>query len=409
VRSLNSILGEIVTESWLDSDESRKGRELRTIYCFPLEHYEERYTGQLMEWTERRFNALYDEGKALGLFISGNYPPGDSQKRVIKTGGPLDCFERTSWAMSQLNRFIEGLSSGQMQVTNDDIFYFQDMFHPGIESLPYIFHQLGVRPKIYAINWAQSVDVYDFTFPMRKWMRHYEMMVASILDGLFVASHELKDLCQVAGYPCKVHSVGLPYDSAMVRDEGPDEIKSWSERSKRIIFSSRLDSEKQPWIFFELARSAQTDPMLSGYEFAICSGNPELRSNSNYVCNALEEAKGFTNFKIYINQSKSEYHALLADSQLHFNCAKQDWVSFTMLDAATFGVPSLVPAFRGFPDAMEGSHEQMYIPWSLEDALLKMKAILFDSGQRLSETMCKQIAMHHDLTLNRHMEIMLGE
>ena len=61
------------------------------------------------------------------------------------------------------------------EVNCEDVIYFEDMFHPGIESLPYIFNQTDAkfRPKIFVRCLAQTIDPDDFVhvWGMAGWMR----------------------------------------------------------------------------------------------------------------------------------------------------------------------------------------------------------------------------------------------
>jgi hypothetical protein len=50
------------------------------------------------------------------------------------------------------------------EVTNEDVIYFEDMFQPGIESLPYILDQVdpeSQRPRIFVRCLAQAIDPDD--------------------------------------------------------------------------------------------------------------------------------------------------------------------------------------------------------------------------------------------------------
>ncbi len=48
--------------------------------------------------------------------------------------------------------------------------------------------------------------------------------------------------------------------------------------------------------------------------------------------------------------TKQNYYQILDESKVQFNCADQDWVSFTLLEAVTFGCHPVYPDFRSFPE-----------------------------------------------------------
>ena len=110
------------------------------LYYVPLESYKERYTCQLsapkVGWLERNWIESGIEYKR----INGT----DYDTKNIKTGVVLDAVRRSRFAMSQIDTVLLLADSGV--ITNEDVFYFDDFWHPGIESLAYAFHVLGIKP-----------------------------------------------------------------------------------------------------------------------------------------------------------------------------------------------------------------------------------------------------------------------
>ena len=128
---------------------------MRKLYYMGLEPYKARYTLQLQEWNtsvfdRRGINYVVVPGETLG------------NDQAIVTGQVLDAHGRTYFGMSQLMNLIRMMKAGE--VTSEDVVYFEDMFQPGIESLPYILQQIdpASRPRIYVRCLAQSIDPDDF-------------------------------------------------------------------------------------------------------------------------------------------------------------------------------------------------------------------------------------------------------
>jgi hypothetical protein len=110
-------------------------------------------------------------------------------------------------------------------------------------------------------------------------------------------------------------------------------------------------------------------------EFAVVSGGP-LRSNDP---SALERARLLEQgnvLKIYENLSKNEYYNILSKSRVLFNCALQDWVSNTASEADALGTNCLYPAYRSFPETFANDENNLYIPWSMTDAMDKLENLL---------------------------------
>ena len=80
--------------------------------------------------------------------------------------------------------------------------------------------------------------------------------------------------------------------------------------------------------------------------------------------------------KIYEDLDKNDYYKLLSDTRVLFNCALQDWVSNTVSEADTLGCNVLYPAYRSFPETFANDFERLYIPWSIQDAISKLRPLL---------------------------------
>ena len=107
-----------------------------------LEPYEGRYTLQLTDWTENVFKKRKSDYEIVpGTTI-------DDSKAIV-TGQVLDAHGRSYFGMSQMMNLVKMMREGK--VTSQDVIFFEDMFQPGMESLPYIIQQSPeeFRPKIY--------------------------------------------------------------------------------------------------------------------------------------------------------------------------------------------------------------------------------------------------------------------
>ncbi len=342
---------------------------MRKIFYMGLESYESRYTLQLTEWNERVFKRRGVEYE----IIRGNELTTDKQ---IVTGSVLDAHGRTFFSLTQTANLIKFMKEGK--VTKDDIIFYEDMFTPGIESLPYIMDQIPkkYRPKVFVRCLAQTIDPDDFVNRegMMRWMRYFELMVDQFITGILVANEEMVAHLRIAGFKAPIYVTGLPFGKEEVL-ERVEHVKPISIRERRVAFAARFDDEKQPEFFMKLATACyERNPDI---EFAVFTGNKELKSNNK---NHTDFAKflassGNANFKIYTGLTKNAYYELLSDSVVLFNCALQDWWSNTISEAATLGTIPLFPAYRSFPETLANNEDLMYVPWSLNDALTKLEKI----------------------------------
>jgi hypothetical protein len=364
-----------------------------------LEPYKARYTLQLTEWNERVF-------KRRG--IEYVIVPGDtlSNDQAIVTGQVLDAHGRTYFGMSQLMNLIKMMKAGEL--SNEDIVYFEDMFQPGIESLPYILKQIdtSLRPRIYVRCLAQSIDPDDFVhvWGMSKFMGYYEKMLDSFVDGVLASNEEMVMHMKIAGWECPIYNIsGLAFGKEEVIERVNGNIKPFSERKHRVVFSARWDQEKQPDFYMDVIEEWHKRHPSSYVEFCVCSG-AKLRSNNDSYMQRTRELQSKGLLTINEDLDKNAYYNIVNDSRVVFNCALQDWVSNTVSEADTLGCNVLYPAYRSFPETFNNDHTRLYVPWSIEDALDKLEKLL----AKPSENMGK-ISDYTDKTVDRIVDVLEGK
>ena len=361
-----------------------------------LEPYEGRYTLQLTDWSERAYKK-----RGIDYVIVPGTTIDDSKS--IVTGQVLDAHGRSYFAMSQMMNLVQMMKAGE--ITSNDIIFFEDMFQPGIEALPYILQQSpdNYRPQIYLRCLAQSIDPDDFVhvWGMSKWMSLYEEMCNEIPNVTILASNEeMVANMRIANWKAPIYNIsGLSFGKEEVQSRV--EQKPFVERKQRVVFGARWDQEKQPQFFMDLAQAyKQKHPET---EFAICAGGP-LRSNNQFYVDEARHLEKEGILTINENLQKNEYYNILADSRVLFNCALQDWTSNTISEADALGANVLFPAYRSFPEVMANDHTRMYAPWSQQDAMNKLELLL----SKPSPSMGK-ISDWTNGTIDRMLDIMTGK
>jgi len=374
---------------------------MRKLWYMGLEPYKARYTLQLQEWNravfERRgINYEIVEGETL------------SNDQAIVTGQVLDAHGRSYFGMSQLMNLVKKMKAGE--VSNEDVIYFEDMFQPGIESLPYILDQIDPahRPRIAVRCLAQSIDPDDFVhvWGMQKWMGLYEKMVDSFADVVLASNEEMAMHMKIAGWEAPIYNIsGLAFGKKEVRSR-VDAIKPFEQRKVRVGFAARWDQEKQPDFFMDLIeewnRRHDANNLADRVEFAIFSG-AKLKSNNDSYMKRTRDLQERGLLTIYEDLEKNDYYNLLNDSRVLFNCALQDWVSNTVSEADTLGCNVLYPAYRSFPETFANDRDRLYIPWSIEDAIRKLMPLLAKPHFNMGK-----ISDWTDGTIDRILDILEG-
>jgi glycosyltransferase involved in cell wall biosynthesis len=330
----------------------------------PVEPYQERWTeyqstpNGTVETGLRKWNIPYEALRP------------DHRVRRIVTGQVLDVVERSKWAFEQVLMLQDMMLRGK--ITRNDSIFIEDFWHPGMEMIPYTMQYVFGNnasnwPLLYSYCYAQSVDPNDFTYPMAWWMRGFEQAWAKCMRIIFVADKAMTTMLTTAKPPIassdNIDVVGLFYDSDVIRQfagQAYNHSRSSRPRNNNVIFTSRWDKEKNPTFFIELVRSVMRD--REDVVFHVCTGAPKMRSNDDHLLELLPMMQELfpDNFFLHEGLSKAGYYEQLSRAKVQFNCARQDFVSFTLLDATLMGCAPLYPNWLTFPGVLEGRQENLY-------------------------------------------------
>ena len=376
---------------------------MKTLYYFPLEQYPERYTALMSckdGWAEDHF-------KEAGVkFVRVE---GKQISATIRAGSVLDAAGRCSYSMSQLTNFIENYLP---KVKNGDVVYLEDFWHLGAESLFYIRALTGVKFKIGCFCHAQSVDETDFTYSMRDWMRPIEKGFARQYDYIFTCSKILREKLISAGVAkdggSNIHTVGLPFNSyklmCQLRKMG---MRKLPEKEPFVLFSSRFDDEKDPMFFLDLVERCPDIQfrLVSPYTTRPVSRNPEVMERLTRLIRRPN-----SNLALIPTHDKLAYYTALAKAWVQFNCAHQDWVSWTLVEATLFNCHPLYPRWKDFPLELRNRKANLYVKRDLADCERKLRVLMKKYSNDITKYAhdgdCGFVFEKHDRSWPRYLEIM---
>lgn len=165
--------------------------------------------------------------------------------------------------------------------------------------------------------------------------------------------------------------------------------------STRVVsFVGRLQEQKNPAVFFELARLFESIP---GYRFVVAGDGPERES--------LLASHGNLRNLTYVGPSNDVPSLIAASDVLVFTSVFEGY-PLTSLEAAAMNVPVIAPDIVGFREQIEeGGFGLLYTPTgdagidarSLQDILLSRWSPLMALGARGRE----YVATHHDNARHR--------
>lgn len=363
------------------------------LYYLPLEAYMERYTYFMScenGWAENHFKKNNVE------FIRID---GEPLSSTIDTGKVLDCYGRSYFAMSQIMKLVKLLKEGKL--TNADVIYVEDFWHPGIESLFYIRHLSGINFKIGTFLHAQSVDNTDFAYAMRDWMRPIEVGYGKGFDFIFVCSAILKQLCIEGGIGTEdsIHVIGLPYNSTRLKEQlVAMGMELNQDKEDYVLFASRFDDEKDPMFFLDLVERCPD------IQFRLVCPRKVITSNQQVLDRLYSILdKDNSNLKLIdTSKSKLDYYNALAKAKIVFNCADQDWVSWTLLECCTFKCNPLYPKWKDFPLELNYNENYLYEKRNLDECEQKLRKLLVKD---FDETL-QAVVDKHDKSWHNYLEIM---
>ena len=370
---------------------------MRKLFYMGLESYQARYTYQLTDWS----TAAFDKRGIDYVIVPGQEI---DNTKSIQVGQVLDAHGRSYYSMSQMMNLVQMMRSGE--VTGEDVVFFEDMFSPGIESLPYIMNQIPEKdcPRIYVRCLAQAIDPDDFVhvWGMSKWMSLYEAMVNEIPQMHILATNEeMVAHMKIANWKAQTYNIsGLSFGKQEVQNRVDNNIKPWNERSNRVCFAARWDQEKQPDFYMDIVEELTEE--RRDIEFCVMQGGPLRSNNQKYIDRARKlEAEG--KLTIYENLEKNAYYNILNSSKVLFNCALQDWVSNTVSEADALGCNVVYPAYRSFPETFANDASRLYVPWSKSDAMDKIENALIEPNENMGK-----ISDWTNGTIDRMLDIMEG-
>jgi len=364
------------------------------LFYVPIEPYIERYTyfmSSINGWAEDNFKTNnIDFVRVDGISISN----------TIKDGVVLDASGRCYFALSQIMKLIELIENGEL--TDNDVVYVEDFWHPGIESLFYIRQLKKMHFKIGTFIHAQSVDDTDFAWKMKDWMRPIEQGFGQQFDFIFTCSHILRQLCIVAGIAREdnIFHVGLPYNSRRLKEQLNEIGLKKFNKEPFVLFASRFDDEKDPMFFLDLVEAC---PDIK-FKLVNPRSTRSITSNKEVVdrLNKITSKEG-SNLEVVDTSNKLTYYELLSRASVVFNCANQDWVSWTLLEAITFECNPLYPIWKDFEYELKGNPKYLYEKRNLEDCKEKLYKLI---NKEFDKKELQYIVDKHDNSWNKYLHIM---
>ena len=273
------------------------------LWMLPLEPISMRYGEQWLKWFEERLiSRNIDYGIVKGVDLHN--------QNFIRTGQFLDAHVTNYWKLTQMASVVALLENGTIK-HGDKIFDF-DLWHTGLEAIPYITNLTKQNIEIYGIWHAGTYDVTDYLAKegLGKWAANYEQSIMNFVKMGFVGSGYHADII-TRSRSCNVKITGLPLNQADIIGN-----RDITKKENIIVFTSRLSEDKNIHYYKYIK-----DQILK---------NPKYR-HVRFVETHKEKL------------SKDEYYDLLAKSKIVLSTAEHENFGIGVIEGMTLGCTPIVP------------------------------------------------------------------
>jgi len=255
------------------------------------------------------------------------------------------------------------------QVSDGDVFFFSDVWHPGVEAVRYMAGMMGITVRIYAVQYAGAFDPNDAVAKLGEWARLQEAAWYAMLDGVFVGSHwhrktvlrGLVDMRQAQGMREKIKVTGLVW-RGIEDDYHAKTFNPYSRAGGYVLWPHRVCAEKGLGAWNQLCE------VLSQWDVepVACSGRVGQGRPAG-----LHPACAF------ITAPKDGYYLLMKGAEMVVSTAHQETWGYTLREAEALGVPYLAPRRACYPEFVPAAN--LYGT----DAELARRVVAHHRGERL--------------------------
>lgn len=286
------------------------------LYVLPLEPMEERYTEQWYRWFKEELEAAGEEF---------TYIDGEQMDTGVEVGTVLDAAGTNYWKMTQMAKVCRLFK--ERKVKDGDRFFTMDLWHPGLEAIPYMAELYGVHVRIFGFLHAGSYYTEDFAEPMAQWAKFFEVGWARMCEKIFVGSeYHRKLFMRSRDMEARIVVTGNPFKSSEL---APYRIPVEAKK-RQVIFPNRWDKEKRPAEFVYIARN------MPDVHFVVTTSRRTL-TNDPKLKWVAEEARKLPNVTIYEGISKAQYYRLAAESKVYLSTSIDETFGYCLVETLALG------------------------------------------------------------------------
>ena len=341
------------------------------LYYVPLEILDERYTASMDSLLRHGFRAASIEFVTIrGQILSSK----------IESGAFLDFSGTNYFKSTQIQKISELFFRGIIK--DGDVFFFSDLWFPGIDSIPYMSRLLGINTKVVGVLHAGSWTPTDFVAAhLRDYCKYIEAGWFSFFDRVYVGSQHHKTeilaglgdvLGNVEDIENDIYVTGLPFDYNYV-----SLFRTSNEKIPRVIYPHRFHEEKGADTFMNMVD--YVSERVPDASFVITSGRASIEplADTDDILHQYRTLKTKLGDKLVYRSglSKAEFYRELAMSKVVWSSAIQENFGYSILEACTLGATPILARRATYPEF----YPSEYLYSSLEEGFDKVIQFLASS------------------------------
>ena len=305
---------------------------MRNFYIVDIEPLDNRYTKQwqthIPEISKKYLGNDYNVVNIAG--VSGSYS-------APQPGAFFDFIGTCAYKASQAQQ-ITALFNNDL-VKDGDIFFFTDAWNQTVHYVKYMIELKGLDVKLAGIWHAGAYDPTDIlgvTIKNKRWAHEFERSLYHAFDlNFFGSKHHSKLFLKTLGLEsfelqmqkCKSPS-GYPLEWII-------DLKNNQEKEDIVVFPHRLNYDKAPWVFDEIAAQVH-------------------KTHPNIKFMKTQE----------MNMSKEEYYQFLKRCKVIFSANKHENLGIGTFEATVAGCLPVLPDKLSYSE-MYGSQWKYNVPANL--------------------------------------------
>ena len=340
------------------------------LWFLPIERLEERYTVMTSDALWKEFEKSFRVGTIYASRI----------RTDIRNGVFLDYSDTNFFKMGQLQEVARLFDA--RGIKNGDIFFVEDLWFPGLQSIKYMAMLYNIDVKIAGIMHAGSWTDSDIVAKMRPWARPFEESIFKMCDVVFVGSQFHKqDIQQKFRFTDEVfiEATGLPFSPEFINKTA--KIAPYALRSsKEVIFPFRPHLEKGIKEFNDLVEMFAP----KGFTFILPTFRDKLEFDDAREKERTMEWAAQEFVRLEMNVSKARLYSLMRGAGIVFSAAQQENYGYAVLEAVYLGCTPVLPNRLSYKEFFEEKYR--YNSMSEAFGLVEKYAKDPDSCSRVAES-----------------------